>query len=151
MPARRLSVGGCQGRGRVGTTTRPRPTMSCAYTVICGCLVGRSHVGVSCTRPAVHGGLATHRVRVPPGQPEVLGLDIGPGKKGKNVLTRRLHAYACEGADENSCQSRPRYTVLSPTLGRLPPPRETAADLARVMLVMDDLVRDLLSGLQPSP
>ena len=24
--------------------------------------------------------------------------------------TRRLHAYACEGADENSWQSRPRHT-----------------------------------------
>jgi hypothetical protein len=53
------------------------------------------------------------------------------------VLTRRLHAYACEGADENSWQSRPRHAVLSPTLGRLPPPRETAADLARVMLLLD--------------
>ena len=38
-----------------------------------GVRVGRSRVGVSCTRPAVHGGLATHRVRVPPGQPELLG------------------------------------------------------------------------------
>lgn len=36
-----------------------------------GVWVGRSRVGVSCTRPAVHGGLATHRVRVPPGQPEL--------------------------------------------------------------------------------
>ena len=64
--------GGCPGRGpsRVGATTRPRPTMSCAHTVIGGCL-GR--VGVSCSRPAVHGGLATHRVRVPPGQPELPG------------------------------------------------------------------------------
>jgi hypothetical protein len=52
-------------------------------------------------------------------------------------LTRRLHAYACEGANENSWQSRPRHAVLSPTLGRLPPPRETAADLARVMLLLD--------------
>ena len=53
------------------------------------------------------------------------------------MLTRRLHAYACEGANENSWQSRPRHAVLSPTLGRLPPPRETAADLARVMLLLD--------------
>ena len=53
------------------------------------------------------------------------------------MLTRRLHAYAREGADENSWQSRPRHVVLSPTLGRLPPPRETAADLARVMLLLD--------------
>jgi hypothetical protein len=30
-----------------------------------------------------------------------------------------------------------RGTVLSQTLGRLPPPRETAADLARVMLLLD--------------
>jgi len=52
-------------------------------------------------------------------------------------LTRRLHAYVREGADENSWQSRPRHAVLSPTLGRLPPPRETAADLARVMLLLD--------------
>jgi hypothetical protein len=52
-------------------------------------------------------------------------------------LTRRLHAHACEGANENSWQSRPRHAVLSPTLGRLPPPRETAADLARVMLLLD--------------
>ena len=53
------------------------------------------------------------------------------------MLTRRLHAYVREGADENSWQSRPRHAVLSPTLGRLPPPRETAADLARVMLLLD--------------
>ena len=53
------------------------------------------------------------------------------------MLTRRLHAHACEGANENSWQSRPRHAVLSPTLGRLPPPRETAADLARVMLLLD--------------
>ena len=52
-------------------------------------------------------------------------------------MTRRLHAYVREGADENSWQSRPRHAVLSPTLGRLPPPRETAADLARVMLLLD--------------
>ena len=52
-------------------------------------------------------------------------------------MTRRLHAHACEGANENSWQSRPRHAVLSPTLGRLPPPRETAADLARVMLLLD--------------
>ena len=50
------------------------------------------------------------------------------------MLTRRLHAFVREGADENSWQSRPRHAVLSPTLGRLPPPRETAAGLARVML-----------------
>ena len=52
-------------------------------------------------------------------------------------MTRRLHAFVREGADENSWQSRPRHAVLSPTLGRLPPPRETAADLARVMLLLD--------------
>ena len=53
-----------------------------------GVWVGRSRVGVSCTRPAVHGGLATHSVRVPPGQPELpevivcaLAGDIRPGKK----------------------------------------------------------------------
>ena len=40
--------------------------------------------------------------------------------------------------DKNSWQSRPRHTVLSPTLGRLPPPRETAADLARVMLMLEE-------------
>jgi len=53
------------------------------------------------------------------------------------VLTRRLHAYVREDADENSWQSRQRHSVLSPTLGRLPPPRETATDLARVMLLLD--------------
>jgi hypothetical protein len=35
-----------------------------------GVWVGCSRVGVSGTRPAVHGGLATHSVRVPPCQPE---------------------------------------------------------------------------------
>jgi len=53
------------------------------------------------------------------------------------VLTRCLHAYVREDADENSWQSRQRHSVLSPTLGRLPPPRETATDLARVMLLLD--------------
>jgi hypothetical protein len=43
----------------------------------------------------------------------------------------------CEGLDENSWQSRPRHAVLSPTPGRLPPRWTTAADLARVMLLLD--------------
>jgi hypothetical protein len=44
---------------------------SCAQTVVGGCLekVGCSSVGVLCTRLAVPGGLVTHRVRAPPGQP----------------------------------------------------------------------------------
>ncbi len=54
-----------------------------------------------------------------------------------NICKRVDQAFACEGADENSCQSRPRDAVVSPTPGRLPPPRETAADLARVMLLLD--------------
>ena len=56
-----------------------------------GVWVGRSRVGVSCTRPAVHGGLATHRVRVPPGQPELPGpgghrLRPGWGHKARQKM-----------------------------------------------------------------
>ena len=54
-----------------------------------GVRVGRSRVGVSCTRPAVHGGLATHRVRVPPGQPELPGghrLRPGWGHKSRQKM-----------------------------------------------------------------
>ena len=54
-----------------------------------GVWVGRSRVGVSCTRPAVHGGLATHRVRVPPGQPELPGghrLRPGWGHKSRQKM-----------------------------------------------------------------
>ena len=47
-----------------------------------------------------------------------------PGKK------RVDQACVCEGLDENSWQSRPRHAVLSPT-------PTTAADLARVMLLLD--------------
>jgi|688.fasta_scaffold528527_2 hypothetical protein len=54
-----------------------------------------------------------------------------PGKK------RVDQAFVCEGLDENSWQSRPRHAVLSPTPGRLPPRGTTAADLARVMLLLD--------------
>ena len=54
-----------------------------------------------------------------------------PGKK------RVDQACVCEGLDENSWQSRPRHAVLSPTPGRLPPRGTTAADLARVMLLLD--------------
>jgi hypothetical protein len=53
-----------------------------------GVWVGRSRVGVSCTRTEVHGGLATHRVRFHPVSlisPEVivcaLAGDIRQGKK----------------------------------------------------------------------
>ena len=42
---------------------------------------------------------------------------------GRKRVEQGLHAYTCEGADENSWQSRPRHAVLSPTLGRLHPPR----------------------------
>ena len=49
-----------------------------------------------------------------------LAGNMWPGKK------RVDQAFVCEGADENSWQSRPRHAVLSPTPGRLPPPRETA-------------------------
>jgi len=54
-----------------------------------GVWVGRSRVDVSCTRPAVHGGLATHRVRVPPGQPELPGghrLRPGWGHKSRQKM-----------------------------------------------------------------
>ena len=56
-----------------------------------GVWVGYSRVGVSCTRPAVHGGLATHRVRVPPGQPELPGpgghrLRPGWGHKSRQKM-----------------------------------------------------------------
>ena len=56
-----------------------------------GVWVGRSRVGVSCTRPAVHGGLATHRVWVPPGQPELPGpgdhrLRPGWGHKSRQTM-----------------------------------------------------------------
>jgi len=45
-----------------------------------GVWVGRSRVGVSCSRPAVYGGLATHRVQVPPCQPELpRGHHLSPG------------------------------------------------------------------------
>ena len=63
-----------------------------------GVRVGRSRVGVSCTRPAVHGGLATHSVRVPSGQPELLGprghrLRPGWGQRpGKKCVDQ---AFAC--------------------------------------------------------
>jgi hypothetical protein len=60
-----------------------------------------------------------------------LAGNIWPGKK------RVDQGFACKGADENSWQSRPRHAVTSPTPGRLPPPRETAADLPRVMLLLD--------------
>jgi hypothetical protein len=77
------------GRGRVGAATRPPPTMSCGLVVcadgrqwVTG--VGRSRVGVSCTRLAVPGGLVTHRVRAPPGQPErpcPVGNRLRPGRE----------------------------------------------------------------------
>ena len=59
---------------------------SCAQTVVGGCLekVGRSSVGVSCTRLAMPGGLVTHRVRAPPGQPErtgPVGNRLRPGRE----------------------------------------------------------------------
>jgi hypothetical protein len=63
-----------------------------------GVWVGRSPVGVSCTRPSVHGGLATHRVRVPPSQPELPGprghrLRPGWGQRpGKKCVDQ---AFAC--------------------------------------------------------
>jgi hypothetical protein len=50
------------------------------------------------------------------------------------VLTRRLHARARTKTRGNPDQGT---LSLSPTPGRLPPPRETAADLARVMLLLD--------------
>jgi len=54
-----------------------------------GVWVGRSRVGVSCSRPAVHGGLATHRVWVPPGQPDLPGghrLRPGWGHKSRQKM-----------------------------------------------------------------
>jgi len=56
---------------------------------------------------------------------------MSPGKK------RVDQAFVCEGLDENSWQSRPRHAVLSPAPGRLPPRGTIAADLARVMLLLD--------------
>ena len=127
----------------MGATTRPRPTMSCAHTVIGGCL-GR--VGVSCSRPAVHGGLATHSVRVPPGQPELpevivcaLAGDIRPGKKcvdqafaclcmrgrGRKLVAIQTEAHACQQ------QSRVVYLAgsASGTLSAQPPKSECVRQL----------------------
>jgi len=85
--------------------------------------VSCSRVGVSCTRLAVPGGLVTHRVRavslidpVPWVIVCALAWNLWPGKK------RVDQAFACEGADENSWQSRPQGDC---------------GDLARVMLLLD--------------
>ena len=87
QPADCLSVG---ARGGVVWARPHDQDQSCRVRTrsSVGVWVGRSRVGVSCTRPAVHGGLATHSVRVPPGQPELpevivcaLAGDIRPGKK----------------------------------------------------------------------
>ncbi len=49
--------------------------------------------------------------------------ECGNTWSGRKRVEQGLHAYTCEGADENSWQSRQRHTVLSPTLGLLHPPR----------------------------
>jgi len=49
-----------------------------------------------------------------------LSGNMWPGKK------RVDQAFACEGADENSWQSRPRHAVLSPTPGRSPSRHDAA-------------------------
>ena len=80
--------------------------------------VGRSRVGVSCTRLAVTGGLVTHRVRAPPGQPERPGPVGNRLRPGREHVARQKHvdqAFACEGADENSWQSRPQGDCSRPS------------------------------------
>ena len=75
---------------------------------------------------------------------------INPPSSGTLAFSLRLAPYCrscpCDRRDSSRSrhrprtvweQGRPRHAVLSPTLGRLPPPRETAADLARVMLLLD--------------
>jgi hypothetical protein len=83
------SVGGCPGLDGV-VWARPhdhhqlcRVGSSCAQTVVGGCL--GLVVGVSCVRLAVPGGLVTHRVRAPPGQPE------RPGPCGNSLRPGREH------------------------------------------------------------
>jgi len=80
--------------------------------------VGRSRVGVSCTRLAVPGGLVTHRVRAPPGQPERPGPVGNRLRPAGNMWPGKKHvdqAFACEGADENSWQSRPQGDCSRPS------------------------------------
>jgi len=58
---------------------------SCAQTVVSVSGVGRSRVGVSCTRLAVTWGLVTHSLRAPPGQPK------RPGPVGNRLRPGREH------------------------------------------------------------
>ena len=77
----------------------PMPARDASPQTVCRWVpCGRDHttktnyvvcVGVSFSRPAVHGGLATHRVRVPPSQPELPGghrLRPGWGHKSRQKM-----------------------------------------------------------------